>query len=104
MQLSFEITMILERKHPLEREQHVANGIIIQEGNTTLKEKIQVSKTIRKMKAPETNIAPYTCREKGSPSLQGNSSSEVENLLKWKTIHMSRIEHERSISPMFCLG
>lgn len=29
----------------------VANGIIIQEGNTTLKEKIQVSKTNRTVKA-----------------------------------------------------
>ena len=61
---------------------HVANGIIIQEGNTTLKEKTEVSKTIRTVKALETNIAPYTCREKGSPSLQRNSSNislEVEN-------------------------
>ena len=54
---------------------HVANGIIIQEGSTTLKEKTVISKNIRTVKAPEMNIAPYTCRERGSPSLQSNSSN-----------------------------
>ena len=49
---------------------HVANGIMIQNENVRLREKITVSKMHRTMKAPETSIAPYTSRVKGIISLQ----------------------------------
>eukprot|EP00794_Sanderia_malayensis_P020893 gene20893-22944_t len=51
---------------------HVANVTMIQKGSNLLKEKVLVSKRIRTVKAPDTNIAPYICREKGTLSFQSN--------------------------------
>lgn len=48
---------------------HVANGIMIQNGVTTLEAKVEVSRKLRTVEAPETNIHPYTCTRKGVPSL-----------------------------------
>lgn len=53
---------------------HVANGIIVQNGTTRLGDKVVVSKTLRTVKAPETNITPYTIREKGTISLRSQCS------------------------------
>lgn len=57
---------------------HVANGIILQNENTgqLLPKKITVSKKNRTIVAPETNIVPYTSKEKGTISLR-NESSEI---------------------------
>ena len=53
---------------------HVANGIILQNGDVRLGDKVTVSKKNRTVKAPETNIIPYTSREKGTISLRSHSS------------------------------
>jgi hypothetical protein len=53
---------------------HVANGIIVQNGNVSLQQKIAVSKKQRTMTAPQTNIIPYVNREKGTISLRNQSS------------------------------
>jgi hypothetical protein len=53
---------------------HVANGIMLQNGNTTLGDHVTVSKSCRTVQAPETYIAPYTNREKGTISLRSQSS------------------------------
>jgi hypothetical protein len=53
---------------------HVANGIIIQNEDVRLREKTTVSKKHRTVKAPEINIAPYTSKERGTISLQDQSS------------------------------
>jgi hypothetical protein len=44
---------------------HVANGIMIQNGLTTLQAKVEVSRKLRTVEAPETDIHPYTCTRKG---------------------------------------
>ena len=43
---------------------HVANGIVLQVGNTTLRDRVTVSKSCRTVQAPETYIAPYTTEKK----------------------------------------
>ena len=48
---------------------HVVNGIIIQKGIPSNREKLTVSKKIRSIKAPSTDIEPYFCSRKGIPSL-----------------------------------
>jgi hypothetical protein len=48
---------------------HVANGIMLQNGNTTLGDHVTVSKSCRTVQAPETYIAAHTNREKGTISL-----------------------------------
>ena len=53
---------------------HVANGIMLQNGNTSLGDHVTVSKSCRTVQAPETYIAPYTNREKGTISLRSQSS------------------------------
>ena len=53
---------------------HVANGIIIQNGDVRLGEKIIVSKKHRTVKAPEVKIAPYRSKERGTISLHDQSS------------------------------
>ena len=53
---------------------HVANGIMLQNGNTILSDHVTVSKSCRTVQAPETYIASYTNREKGTISLRSQSS------------------------------
>ena len=53
---------------------HVANGIMLQNGNTILSDHVTVSKSCRTVQAPETYIASYTSREKGTISLRSQSS------------------------------
>ena len=53
---------------------HVANGIIVQNGNVSLRQRVTVSKKQRTMTAPQTNIIPYVNREKGTISLCNQSS------------------------------
>ncbi|CAB3987689.1 Hypothetical predicted protein [Paramuricea clavata] len=53
---------------------HLANGIMLQNGNTTLGNHVTVSKSCRTVQGPETYIAPYTNREKGTISLRSQSS------------------------------
>ena len=53
---------------------HVANGIMLQNGNTILSDRVTVSKSCRTVQAPETYIAPYNNREKGTISLRSQSS------------------------------
>lgn len=50
---------------------HVANGIIVQKksNDTPLLPKMEVSKTVRTIKPPETDILPYLLVKKGLPSL-----------------------------------
>ena len=49
---------------------HFANGIIIQKDDSRLGDKINVSKKVRTIKAPETSIQPYTSKAKGQPSVR----------------------------------
>jgi hypothetical protein len=56
------------------RTTHVASGIIIQNEDVRLREKNTVSKKHRTMKVPEINIAPYRSKERGTISLQDQSS------------------------------
>ena len=44
---------------------HVANGIMLQNGNTILSDRVTVSKSCSTVQAPETYIPPYTNRELG---------------------------------------
>jgi hypothetical protein len=53
---------------------HVANDIMLQNGNTTLGDHVTVSKSCRTVQAPETYIAPCTNREKGTIYLRSQSS------------------------------
>ena len=47
---------------------------MLQNGNTILSDRVTVSKLCRTVQAPETYIAPYTNREKGTISLRSQSS------------------------------
>ena len=49
---------------------HVVNGIIIQKGTLSHRNKLIVSKKVRTIKAPATNIEPYFSAKKGLPSLR----------------------------------
>ena len=53
---------------------HVANGIMLQNGNTILSDRVTVSKSCHTVQAPETYIAPYNNQEKGTISLRSQSS------------------------------
>lgn len=45
---------------------HVANGIMLQNGTTSLGNKVTVSKKCRTVKATKTNVPPYSRRERGT--------------------------------------
>ena len=55
---------------------HVVNGIIIQKGTPALRDKFTVSKKVRSMKAPATEIEPYFNAKKGLPSLRQHISGD----------------------------
>ena len=55
---------------------HVVNGIIIQKGTPALRDKFTISKKVRSMKAPATEIEPYFNAKKGLPSLRQHISSD----------------------------
>lgn len=52
------------------------NGIIIQKGTPTLRDKLTVSKKVRSIKAPASEIEPYFNAKKGLPSLRQHISSD----------------------------
>ena len=52
------------------------NGIIIQKGTPALRDKFTVSKKVRSMKAPATEIEPYFNAKKGLPSLRQHISGD----------------------------
>ena len=55
---------------------HVVNGVIIQKGTPALRDKFTVSKKVRSMKAPATEIEPYFNAKKGLPSLRQHISGD----------------------------
>ena len=50
---------------------HVVNGIIVQKGTSSLREKITVSKKVRSIRAPAMDIKAYFSIKKDYPSLRG---------------------------------
>ena len=58
---------------------HVANGIILQNMQGRMGEKVLVSKKTRAMKAPESKIFPFSNRKKGAISLKTEASGVVLN-------------------------
>lgn len=53
---------------------HVAKGIMLRNGSTSLGNHVTVSKSCRTVQTPETNLTPYTKRKKGAISLRSKSS------------------------------
>lgn len=50
---------------------HVVNGIIIQKGTPSLRDKVTVSKRVRSIRAPINDVEAYFSTKKGHPSLRG---------------------------------
>ena len=57
---------------------HVANGIILQNVNGKVGEKVLVSEKTRTIKAPENKIVPYASKEKGTISLKTEASGILQ--------------------------